>query len=61
MPAAFMVGERDPVRHYAGPHEAAMKDWIPDLRVRRVVPGAGHWVQYERADEVNALLARWFA
>ncbi len=56
VPAAFLVGERDPVRHYAGPHEAAMKDWIPDLRVRRVVPGAGHWIQQERPDEVNAFL-----
>lgn len=25
------------------------------------IPGASHWVQYERADAVNALLARWFA
>ena len=56
VPAAFMVGERDPVRHYAGPHEAAMKDWIPDLRVQRVLPGAGHWIQQERPDEVNAFL-----
>ena len=56
VPAAFMVGERDPVRHYAGPHEAAMKDWIPDLRVQRVLSGAGHWIQQERPDEVNAFL-----
>lgn len=25
-----------------------------------VLPGAGHWLQYERADDVNALLLRWF-
>ncbi len=25
-----------------------------------VIDGAGHWAQYERADEVNALLGRWF-
>jgi pimeloyl-ACP methyl ester carboxylesterase len=25
-----------------------------------IVPGAGHWVQYEAADEVNALLQAWF-
>ena len=56
VPAAFMVGERDPVRHYAGAHEAAMKDWIPDLRVQRVLPGAGHWIQQERPEEVNAFL-----
>ncbi|OGN43097.1 MAG: alpha/beta hydrolase [Caulobacterales bacterium RIFCSPHIGHO2_01_FULL_70_19] len=56
VPAAFMVGERDPVRYYAGPHEAAMRDWIPDLRVQRVLPGAGHWIQQERPDEVNRTL-----
>lgn len=27
----------------------------PDIRPR-VIPGAGHWVQWERADEVNRLL-----
>ncbi|MDP3086410.1 MAG: alpha/beta fold hydrolase [Rubrivivax sp.] len=26
----------------------------------RVLPGAGHWVQYESADAINALLADWF-
>ena len=56
VPAAFMVGERDPVRHYAGAHEAAMQDWIPDLRSQRVLPGAGHWIQQERPDEVNGFL-----
>lgn len=30
-------------------------------RASRVVRGAGHWVQYERADEVNATLLDWFA
>lgn len=30
-------------------------------RLWRVVPEAGHWVQYEAADAVNDLLARWFA
>lgn len=30
------------------------RDWC-------VIPGAGHWVQYERHREVNGLLLRWFA
>jgi len=25
----------------------------------RVVPGAGHWVQYEAADVVNDVLSDW--
>ncbi|MDO9587957.1 MAG: alpha/beta fold hydrolase, partial [Brevundimonas sp.] len=45
VPAAFVVGDRDPVRHYAGAHEAGLKDWVPDLRMQVVVPGAGHWIQ----------------
>ena len=61
VPAAFVVGERDPVRHYAGQHEAGLKEWIPDLRLQVVVPGAGHWIQQERADEVNRLLVAFLA
>ena len=61
VPAAFVVGERDPVRHYAGQHEAGLKDWAPDLRMQVVVPGAGHWIQQERADEVNRLLLEFLA
>lgn len=30
-------------------------------RTLDVVPGAGHWVQYERADRVNRLLLQWLA
>jgi epoxide hydrolase 4 len=29
--------------------------WVPRLRVE-IVPGAGHWVPYERPGEVNALI-----
>ncbi len=55
-PSLFIVGERDPVRHYAGQHEATLKDWLTDLRGQHVLPGAGHWLQQERPDEVNRLL-----
>lgn len=59
VPAAFVVGERDPVRHYAGAHEAGLKDWATDLRMQVVIPGAGHWIQQERAEEVNRLLLQF--
>lgn len=55
-PALFVVGEDDPVRHYAGSAEPGLKDWVPNLTRSVVVPGAGHWIQQERPDEVNALL-----
>lgn len=56
VPSLFLVGERDPVRHYAGAHEAGLKDWLTDLRGQHVLPGAGHWLQQERPDQVNRLL-----
>ena len=55
-PSMFIVGERDPVRHYAGQHEAGLRDWLTDLRSQTVLPGAGHWLQQERPDEVNTAL-----
>ncbi len=55
-PSMFMVGERDPVRHYAGQHEARLKDWLTDLRAQTVLSGAGHWLQQERPEAVNAAL-----
>ena len=55
-PALFIVGEDDPVRYYAGAAEAGLKDWAPRLTRSVVVPGAGHWIQQERAETVNALL-----
>ena len=60
-PSLFIVGDRDPVRHYAGAHEATLKDWLTDLRGQHVLPGAGHWLQQERADEVNRLLLDFLA
>ena len=32
-----------------------LSEWVPRLRVE-LVPGAGHWVPYERPDEVNRLI-----
>jgi pimeloyl-ACP methyl ester carboxylesterase len=54
MPAMFLTGERDPVRSFMGAE--AMRDWVSDLRAEIVLPGAGHWVQQEQPDAVNAAL-----
>jgi pimeloyl-ACP methyl ester carboxylesterase len=37
------------------PHEA-MTGSVTDLREVVIIEGAGHWVQQERPDEVNAAL-----
>ena len=56
-PALFITGSRDPVRSFM-PAEA-MDGWVTDLRETVVIEGAGHWIQQERPDEVNAALVRF--
>lgn len=53
VPTLFIFGERDPVfvRETAG----GFGEWVPDLRVERI-PEAGHFVQTDAAEKVNALL-----
>jgi len=58
-PAMFLTGERDLVRRFA-PGET-MNDWVEDLRVKVVVPKAGHWVQQQAPEQVNAALLEFFA
>jgi epoxide hydrolase A/B len=53
-PALFVAGDRDPVLRMSPPE--VMQGWVEDLRGAVLVPGAGHWVQQERPDEVNAAL-----
>ncbi len=53
-PALFITGSRDPVRAFM-PDEA-MAGSVTDLREVVIIEGAGHWVQQERPDEVNAAL-----
>ena len=57
VPALFMVGTRDSTYKWMTPD--ATRDRIPQLRVVEV-EGAGHWIQQERADEVNAALLDLF-
>jgi pimeloyl-ACP methyl ester carboxylesterase len=57
VPTLFVTGEHDPVRQIMGPDAVAqMRASVPGLTGIHVVPGAGHFVQMEAADTVNALL-----
>jgi pimeloyl-ACP methyl ester carboxylesterase len=53
-PAMYLTGELDPVRRFM-PAEA-MRGWVTDLRAEIVVPEAGHWVQQQAPEVVNASL-----
>jgi pimeloyl-ACP methyl ester carboxylesterase len=53
-PSLFIAGTRDPVLSFM-PAEA-MDGMVSDLRGKVMIEGAGHWVQQERPDEVNAAL-----
>lgn len=59
IPVLLVWGEHDPT---AGGTATAqvLTQGHPERRAH-IIQGAGHWVQYERAEEINALLADWFA
>jgi len=38
---------------------AEMTQLVPNLIVNRLIDGAGHWIQQERADEVTEALVRF--
>ncbi len=59
VPALFVAGERDPVLRMVPPD--AMDEWVSDLRGKILIPGAGHWIQQESPQEVNAALIRFLA
>ncbi|WP_092805271.1 alpha/beta fold hydrolase [Rhodococcus globerulus] len=57
VPMLFIAGADDPVITMSGPKALdRMKDTVPDLRGVHLLGGAGHFVQQERATEVNELL-----
>jgi pimeloyl-ACP methyl ester carboxylesterase len=57
-PSLFVAGAKDAVIRFPGSSSAmeAYAQTLPGLRGSVMVEGAGHWVQQERPDEVNAAL-----
>ena len=53
-PALFLCGEEDPILEVPGVSRAiqAMPSLVPQLQTI-LLPGSGHWVQQEKAREVN--------
>jgi len=60
MPVTFIAGDRDFVATTSdgalGSTVQAMNEWCTDLRGIHMIEGAGHWVQQEAPDQVNAIL-----
>jgi pimeloyl-ACP methyl ester carboxylesterase len=59
VPSLFIGGEKDGPTMWGAGAIARFPDTLPDLRGSHILPGCGHWVQQERADEVNRLLVDW--
>jgi pimeloyl-ACP methyl ester carboxylesterase len=55
-PSLFVAGDADPVVAMLGRAVASLEEAAPSLRKKVLLPGAGHWVQQERPNEVNQLL-----
>ena len=55
-PTLFVAGERDVVIAMYRDAFEALPQTVPGLRQRVLLPGAGHWIQQERPEEVNRLL-----
>ena len=57
-PSLFIAGSKDSVITglIGAKRVADMERVLPDLRRKLIIDGAGHWIQQERADEVNAAL-----
>jgi pimeloyl-ACP methyl ester carboxylesterase len=55
-PSLFIAGELDPVVSFRRSAFDALEQTMPNLRKKVLIPGAGHWIQQERPNEVNNLL-----
>jgi pimeloyl-ACP methyl ester carboxylesterase len=54
----FIAGSNDSVitGRIGAKRVTDMERVLPNLKQKLIIDGAGHWVQQERADEVNAAL-----
>ncbi|MFC6639808.1 alpha/beta fold hydrolase [Sulfitobacter sp. JBTF-M27] len=60
-PSFYLCGEYDLIAGNTPEAHAEMRSNLPDLRGLHVLAGAGHWLQQERADEVNERLIEFLA
>lgn len=60
-PSLFLAGAEDPVIAMYRQDYDALEQTMPGLTAKVLIPGAGHWVQQERPDEVSSRLAAFLA
>jgi pimeloyl-ACP methyl ester carboxylesterase len=58
-PTLFAAGELDGVIAMSGSGYEKLEESIPNLKKKVLIPGAGHWIQQERPDEINRLLVEF--
>lgn len=62
LPVLFVGGAEDPVTRMAGPETFdRMRERVRDLRGCELLPGAGHFIQQEAPEALNALLLEFLA
>jgi pimeloyl-ACP methyl ester carboxylesterase len=55
-PAGFLAGDRELVLAMLPRQLENMRAATADLRIEKILPGAGHWIQQERPQETNETL-----
>jgi pimeloyl-ACP methyl ester carboxylesterase len=58
-PTLFIGGALDASTTWMADAIAAFPTTMPELAGSHILQGAGHWIQQERPNEVNALLTSW--
>jgi len=61
VPSLFIGGEKDGPTIWGARAISHFGETLPGLRGSHILPGCGHWLQQERAEEVNRLLTEWLA
>lgn len=58
-PAMFVAGDRDGVIMMAAEALKNMPNYVKDLRINELIPGAGHWTQQEAPEAVNKYILQF--